>query len=106
MTADQLSPFDLRNDLAVQAAKSLDAKIDAAIRSAFDGGMDFVRSADLTYEAPDFMAPRPLSEPILHTISYRGGAIAAGDETPAGFVRYARPKQWRTGQSLCGSFGR
>jgi hypothetical protein len=100
------SPFDLRNDLAVQAAKSLDAKIDIAIRAAFDAGKDFVRSADLTYDPGNFMEPRPLHEPHVHTISYRGGALDPADATPAGFIRYSRPKDWRTGSSLIGRFAR
>lgn len=99
---DELSRFDLRNDLAVQAAKSLDAKIEAEIRAAFDAGKDFVRSVELTYEAPDNFDPRPLHEPIVHTISYRGGPIDQDAITPPRFVRYRRPKDWRAGQSLLG----
>jgi hypothetical protein len=96
------SRFDLRNDLAVQAAKALDAKLEIAIRAAFDAGKDFVRSSNLTYDGGDYFNPRPLHEPIVHTISYNGGPIAADDKTPAGFVRYSRPKDWRTGSSLIG----
>lgn len=98
----ELSRFDLRNDLAVQAARSLDAKMETAIRAAFDAGKDFVRSADLTYDAGDHFNPRPLTEPIVHTLSFRGGPIETTEETPAQFVRYVRPKGWRTGQSLRG----
>lgn len=94
------SQFDLRNDLAVQAAKSLDAKIEAAIRAAFDAGMDFVRSECLTYEAPNYFDGRPLIDAMVHTISYRAARIDPARETPAEFVRYTRPTDWRAGKPL------
>lgn len=98
VSTDRLT--DLRSDLAVQAAKELDAKIIAATQAAFDAGMDFVRSERLEYEAPDPFSTRSLFEPWVHTISYRGGPIAPDQATPAQFVRYARPKDWRKGQRL------
>lgn len=93
-------PFDLRNDLAVQAAKELDAKIEAAVRAAFDDGMDFVRSERLEFESPDPFAIRDIFAPVVHTISYRGGPLAPDRETPAEMIRYRRPKGWRRGQGL------
>lgn len=95
-----MNRFDLRNDLAVQAVKELDAKIVDAVRAAFDDGMDFVRSVDLEYQVPDYMAPRSIFEPWVHTISYRAGPIAPDQATPAEMVRYTRPKDWRKGQAL------
>lgn len=94
--------FDLRFDLAVQAAKSLDAKIEVAVKAAFDDGMDFVRSTELETEAPDPFAIRDIFAPIVHTISYKGGPWDPERETPAKFIRYTRPKDWKVGQSLLG----
>ncbi len=88
-------PFNLTNDLAVQAAKGLNAKIEAAITAAFNDGMDFVRDAELTTDFGDWFDPRPLHEPIVNTISYRGGPIEPGQATPAKMIRYTRPKEWR-----------
>lgn len=98
----ELSRFDLRNDLAVQAAKQLDAKIEEAVCAAFDDGKDFVRSAELTYDPPDYFEPRPIFEPWVHTISYKAGPIDPAAPTPIDFVRYTRPAKWRKGQSLRG----
>jgi hypothetical protein len=95
-----MNRFDLRNDLAVQAAKALDAKIVEAVRAAFDDGMDFVRDQNAKF----------LAEPVdpwvgglgsyVHTTTYRGGPIAPDRETPADMVRYVRPKDWRRGQEI------
>lgn len=92
--------FDLRNDLAVQAAKQLDAKIIEAVRAAFDNGMDFVRSVDITFQ------PNPVT-PWLggtgryqQTIAYTAGPIDPNQATPADMIRYERPTTWRRGQAL------
>lgn len=94
------SLVDLRNDLAVQAARDLDAKIIAAVEAAFNDGMDFVRDCDVTVESPDPFAIRDIFAPLVHTVSYRGGPVAPDRDTPAGMVRYTRPADWRPGQRL------
>lgn len=96
------SRFDLRFDLAVQAAKALDAKIEVAVKAAFDEGMDFVRSRELVTETPDPFAIRDIFAPIVNTVSYKGGPWSPELDTPAGFIRYNRPKNWKVGQSLLG----
>jgi hypothetical protein len=67
-----MNRFDLRNDLAVQAAKALEP-VDPWV-----GGLGS----------------------YVHTTTYRGGPIAPDRETPADMVRYVRPKDWRRGQEI------
>lgn len=91
---------DMRSDLAVQAAKELDAKVLEAVHAAFDDGMDFVRDRDVKLSSPDPFSARSLFDPWVHTISYRGGPIAPDLATPADMIRYARPKDWQRGRKL------
>lgn len=84
----------LTNDLAVQAARALDAKLEAAIKAAFDDGMDFVRSDTLQVESRDPFTVRVGWERYEHRLAYYGGAVPPDQATPAGMVRYKRPETW------------
>lgn len=95
-----MNRFDLRNDLAVQAAKALDAKIKEAIRAAFDSGRDFVRDADMEHgRSPELPWQAGVGR-YTHVVSYRAGPIEPDQATPARMVRYTRPIGWRQGQRL------
>jgi len=75
---------------ALNAARAIDAQIEAATRAAFDEGKDFIRQAVGTVD--------PEAEPGFTTYAVQGGPWPIDAPTPAGFIRYSRPLNWGAGK--------
>lgn len=83
----------IADELAKQARDGLQAKIEEAVRRAFDAGKDFIASVEITTE-PDLFEAFSLHDATV-TISRKGGPVTPGRQWGPEWTVYRRPADWK-----------